>query len=475
MRFLFLLATAVLISSAAHAQSLIAPDTYVVNFTDKNNNGYSLEKPEAFLSQRAIERRQRYNISLTEQDLPVTQAYVDSLKNIGFEIFAVSKWFNHAVVYTEDSTLAEKIADLSFVKAEPTLSEIVEIHDSIKFERKKIKVKKENETVFDYGSGEKQIGMLKGHYLHNRNYQGQGMRIAVLDAGFYKADELPAFDSAFANNQIVAYKDCVTRDGEVFSDGSHGMQVLSTIAAFTPGKLVGTAPKAEYVLVRTEDGDSEYMVEEYYWITGAEYADSIGAQVINTSLGYTEYDDNLNNHSYENLDGKTAPISIASAIAASKGLLLVTSAGNEGSDPWHHISAPADAPGVLTVGSVTSSGKLSGFSSRGPSADGRVKPDVVALGSFAFVQGTGGNVTFSFGTSFSGPIMTGAVTCLWQAFPEFTAQEIMQAVRISAHQYDKPDNDYGYGIPDLAYAYEYLKELQEERKLKDRNTLEIDK
>jgi len=481
MKLISIAAIALFITTLATAQDQtdipqIAPNTFLVEFTDKNDNGFSLDKPEEFLSARAIERRQRYNISLTEQDLPVTKAYVDSLEALGFEIYAVSKWLNHAVVYTEDSTLLEKIPELSFVALNPTAEELEDNDkkENEKPEYVKIKIKKENETVFDYGSGETQIGMLNAHYLHNRGFQGQGMLIGILDAGFYKADELPAFDSAFANEQIVGYKDCVARDGEVFSDGSHGMMVLSTIAANMPGKLVGTAPKADYLLVRTEDGDSEYMVEEYYWITGAEFADSMGVDVINTSLGYTEYDDG-NNHTYESLDGNTAPITIASNIAADKGILLVTSAGNEGADPWRHISAPADAHGVLTVGSVTSSGKLSSFSSRGPSADGRIKPDVMAQGSFAFVQGTGGNVTFSFGTSFSGPIMTGAITSLWQAFPEFTAEQIKQVVRLSAHQYDKPDNDYGYGIPDFSYAYEYLTMWREKNKSKDGNTLEIDR
>lgn len=468
MKYISIFISALFLSLSAIGQSAyknIAPDTYLVRFTNKNDNGYSVEKPEEFLSQRAIERRQRYNISITEQDLPVTQTYVDSLEALGFEIYAVSKWFNHAVIYSKDTTLLETITPLSFVRNDiDSLPKVKATYKPLSFEKKEIKIKTENKTVFAYGSGESQIGMLNGHYLHNRGFQGQGMLIGVLDAGFYHADELPAFDSLFANDQIVGIRDCVARDGEVFSDGSHGMQVLSTMGGNFPEKLVGTAPKANYLLVRTEDGDTEYLVEEYYWITGAEFADSMGVDVINTSLGYTAFDDGVNSHAYEDLNGNTAPISIASDIAASKGMLLVTSAGNEGNDEWRHISAPADADSVLTVGSVTSSEKISGFSSRGPSADDRIKPDVMAQGSFAFVQGTGGGITFSFGTSFSGPIMAGAVASLWQAFPDFSAQEIIAVVKLSGSQSDKPDNDYGYGIPDLAYAYEYLLLLREERK-----------
>ncbi|MEA2043006.1 MAG: S8 family serine peptidase [Bacteroidota bacterium] len=452
------------------ASSQIAPNTYLVKFTDKENSGYSLDKPEEFLSTKALARRQRYNISLSEQDLPVNNTYVDSLKSIGFEIYAVSKWFNSAVLFTEDSSLVKKLTMLDFILPET------------KTERKDKKKVKQNKLVdleidyklgdslaFEYGLGKNQIMMLNGQYMHNRGYTGKGITIAVLDAGFLKVDELPAFDSLHANNQILGFRDFVARDGEVYDDDSHGMQVLSTIGGNYPEKLVGTAPKADFWLLRTEDESSEYIVEEYYWVSGAEFADSLGVDMIHTSLGYNDFDDGINSHSYDDMNGDVAPISIGADIASSKGILVVTSAGNEGNDPWKYISAPADADSVLSVGAVGSKGQLSGFSSRGPSADGRIKPDVMAQGSFAFVQGNHGSITFSFGTSFSGPIMAGAVACLWQAHPTFSPQEIIEVVRKSCHQYEKPDGDFGYGIPNMAYAHEYLNELKkQEKKYKDK-------
>ncbi len=443
----------------------VAPNSYLINFKDKKNNQYSIEHPRKFLTNKALKRRQKYNIKVTEQDLPITQAYLDSLKNLGLEISTTSKWLNCAVVHTLDSTILLKVEKLPFVKLSDndTTPKPEKITIPLLFDKKKIKIKRENKTVFGYGSGESQIGMLNGHYLHNKGFQGQGVLIAVLDAGFYHANELPAFDSIFANDQIVGVRDCVKKDGEVFSDGTHGMMVLSTMAANWENELVGTSPKAKYLLVRTEDGNSENLIEEYYWANGAEYADSLGADIVTSSLGYVHFDDKEKSHKYEELDGDSTPISIASDIATDKGMLLVTSAGNEGDEPWRHISAPADADKILTVGSVTSRGKISNFSSRGPTADGRIKPDVMAQGSFAYVQGTNGNITFSFGTSFSGPIMAGMVACLWQAFPEFTPREIISVIRLSSSQFDTPNNDYGYGIPDFAYAYEFLKSLREEK------------
>lgn len=467
MKSLSIFIFAVLFSGFVSAQ--LAPNIYLVNFTDKNNCGYSIDKPEEFLSQRAIERRQKYNISITDQDLPVTNAYIDSLKSLGFEIYAVSKWFNHAVVYTKDSELIQKLQSLSFVDlSKDTVKTEKKQTDRKKLKNLDVKYKKDDYVSFQYGLGENQITMLNGHYMHNRGFRGQGMQIAVLDAGFYKADELPALDSLFANNQILGIRDFVARDDEVFKDDSHGMQVLSTIGGYYPEKLVGTAPKAKFWLLRTEDESSEYIVEEYYWISGAEFADSVGVDMIHTSLGYNDFDDKVNSHTYEDMNGDTAPISIGADIASAKGLLVVTSAGNEGNDPWKYVSAPADADSVLSVGAVGSRGKISNFSSRGPSSDGRVKPDVMGQGSFAFVQGNNGDITFSFGTSFSGPIIAGVVACLWQAHPSFPPQEIIEVVRRSSHKYDNPNGDYGYGIPDMAYAHEYLKILEKNREAENK-------
>ena len=437
----------------------IAPDTYLVTFKDKNNTEYSIDKPEEFLSERAINRRQKYNIPITEQDIPVNKNYIKQVKDLGFEIYAVSKWFNHVVVYTEDSILLEKVNKLEFVttiKREKIKKKKSKAKKPIKIEIESVPDKK---FAFDYGTGLNQIKMLNAHNLHNKGYMGQGIQIAFLDAGYYNADSLAGFDSIRVNKQILGTKDFVERDGDIYEDAPHGMQALSTIAANLPGKLVGTAPKAKYWLLRSEDDRSEYLVEEYYWLTAAEFADSVGADMIHSSLGYNDFDDKSTSHVYADMNGDIAPASIAADIASSKGILVVTSAGNSGNDPWKYITSPADADSVLTVGSTTGKGKLSSFSSLGPSSDLRIKPDVMAQGTFAWVLGRSGGVTFSFGTSISAPIITGAVACLWQANPQFNNMEIIDAIQKSSDHYQSPDHEYGYGIPDFDKADKYLKLL----------------
>ena len=247
--------------------SQIAPDTYIIKFNDKKDTDYSIDKPEEFLSERAILRRQKYNIPVTKQDLPVNKKYIKELEKMGLEIYAVSKWFNLAVVYTKNTELLEKAYNLSFVEKDYKAKHVRK-KKSKKKKPKKIRVKsiKDTSLIFDYGRGENQITMLNGHYLHNRGWQGQGIEMAVLDAGFYKVNSLPSFDRLHANKQILGVRDFVDRDDDVYKDASHGMQVLSTIAANVPGKLVGTAPKAKFWLLRTEQSKSEYITEEYYWI-----------------------------------------------------------------------------------------------------------------------------------------------------------------------------------------------------------------
>lgn len=472
--------TALFLVFILSSYSQIAPNTYIITFKDKKNNKYSIEKPEEFLSQKALKRRQIYNIPVSEQDLPVSSMYVDSLKSLGFKIKNVSKWLNIAVVYIEDTAFIKKTEKLSFVipnKEYKTKKEIKSTKSIGKKDENKpenlvqnvsdiLKSKNQNtfsEFVFEYGNSKNQVEMLNCNYLHANNYLGQGMTIAVLDAGFYNVDKLPAFDSIRVNNQILGVRDFVAKDPDVYRDDSHGMMVLSTIAGFIPGQLVGTAPKAQFYLLRTEDESSEYLIEEYNWVCGAEYADSLGVDMIHSSLGYSNFDDGVNSHTYKDMNGDVAPVTIGADIASAKGILVVTSAGNEGNDPWKYISAPADGDSVLCVGAVDGNRNLSYFSSRGPSNDGRIKPDVMAKGSYSTVQGRNGQVTYSFGTSFSGPIMAGAVACLWQANPGFSNMEIIDAIKKSCDRYDKPDNEYGYGIPDMQKADKYLKELKSKK------------
>ncbi len=450
---LFLLMT---IINSSFAQK-VAPNTYLVRFKDKANSPYSVDKPTEFLSERAILRRQKYNIPITEQDIPVNKTYIDSIKKLGFEIYAVSKWFNHVVVHSEDSTLINKAYLLDFVDTAKIVKKEKKKFKQPKPEKINIESKPDTFYTFDYGYGKNQVRIMNLHNLHNKGFAGQGMQIAVLDAGFKNVDKIEGFDSIRTNNQILGIRDFVKRDTDVYRDATHGMQVLSTIAADYPGKLIGTAPKAKFWLLRTEDEHSENLVEEYYWISGAEFADSVGADIIHSSLGYNNFDDTLVSFKYEDMNGDIAPASIASDIASSKGILCVTSAGNEGDAPWKYITSPADADSTLTVGAVSGENMIADFSSVGPTPDGRIKPEVVAQGSFVWVLLPKRGVTFSFGTSFSGPIIAGAVACLWQAHPTCTNMEIIDAVIKSADKYRKPDDKYGYGLPDFDKADKYLK------------------
>ena len=386
MRYLII---TIFLFAAYYANAQTAPDKYWIQFTDKNNNPYLISAPEQYLSQRAIDRRTKYNIPVDSKDIPVTPVYVDSLRSIGLSILTVSKWMNSVTVETTDSLLMDTIDYLGFVKTKQKVpkSKNKDATNSFLLNSKVSPVFTKTDdikTLFDYGLGTAQIGMLNGHILHNNGFQGQGMQIAVIDAGFQNANVNSGFDSLWANNQVLGTRDFVDRNSDIFSEHSHGNVVLSTMAAYLPGELIGTAPKASYWLLRSEDANTEYLIEEDNWISAAEFADSAGVDLINTSLGYTTFDDSTMDHVYADLDGNTSRITQGADIASSKGILVVVSAGNSGNKPWRYIGVPADADSCLTVGSVDGYMKYSDFSSVGPTADGRIKPDVVAMGSKAW-------------------------------------------------------------------------------------------
>ncbi|HKL07165.1 MAG TPA: S8 family serine peptidase [Bacteroidales bacterium] len=437
---------------SSHLFSQVAPDHFRIFFTDKNNSEYSIEYPEAFLSTKAILRRKKQDIPIRENDLPVNKNYLDSLKKLGITIKNNSKWLNTALVYSTDKQLMDTISNLDFIKSSHKTG--------YTFQQKKTKKPKippkeyqlKDDSIFDYGYSTRQISMLNGHILHRNGNIGQGMTIAILDAGFYNVDILPAFDSLWSNNQILGYYDFVDGDNEVFDASSHGMKVLSIMGANLPGELIGTAPKANYWLLRTEQTASEYSIEEDHWVAAAEFADSVGADIINTSLGYCEFDDTALNYTYEDMDGNTAFITKAADIAASKGILVIASAGNQGDDPWQYITAPADGDSILTVGSVNQFAEYSYFSSIGPTYDGRIKPNVVAMGYQTAIQGIDGAITTSNGTSFSAPLISGLAACLWQLYPDLNNMEILQKIEESAHKYSSYDYYTGYGIPDFGKA-----------------------
>ncbi|NLJ08504.1 MAG: S8 family serine peptidase [Sphingobacteriales bacterium] len=427
---------------------------YRVSFKDKKNTPYSVNRPLEFLSQRAIDRRIRFGIPVDESDFPVNPAYLDSLRKAGAQILFTSRWMNSATIKVDTITVIRQIRQYAFV------TEAVKVFSSTDSERVDVLPYPVTDTEtagLNYGHAFRQINMLNGDFLHEKGFQGQGVVIAVNDAGFWKVDRLSLFKNMFDENRVKMHVNLIRGDDSVFKDHTHGTYVLSVMAANIPGFMIGTAPKAEYILIVSENGSNEYPVEEEAWISATEIADSAGADIINSSLGYSEFDNPAMNHTYNELDGNTLRISRAADIAASKGLVVVSSAGNQGSKEWKYITAPADADSILTVGAVNAKNEYAPFSSTGPSADGDVKPNVVAMGWGTVAASLEDNkLELISGTSLSAPVITGLTACLIQAFPNKNNMEIIRAIEQSAHLYPFPDHLMGYGIPDYKLAYEIL-------------------
>jgi subtilisin family serine protease len=468
MKTLFTLLFGLILTSFSFAQ--IYPDKYFIAFTDKNNSPYSIENPQEFLSQRALERRERFNIAIDEHDLPVNPQYLQAIADIGVQLINPTKWLNGVTISTNDQSKLNEIAALPFVAnvfKNIVLAEnkvFPEIYDQFSLNKpfgmnemmQELKTSfKSGESInsLDYGAGFNQINMIGGIALHDDGFMGQGMVIAVLDGGFFATDEMDAFDSLYMNNRILGTRDFVGGGTNVYQGSTHGTAVLSTMGANLPGQLVGTAPEASYWLFRTEDTGTEYMIEEYNWSSGAEYADSVGADVINSSLSYKTFDEPLYDHIYSQMDGNTAPSTIAADMAASRGMIIVNSAGNDGGTGyWPYIGAPADGDSVFTIGAVDADGQYAYFSSIGPTADGRVKPNFMAQGANTVVASTNGGTATSSGTSFSSPISAGITACLWQANPTMNNMEILNSIQLSGSMASNPDNQMGYGIPDFGLA-----------------------
>ncbi|MFD1292716.1 S8 family serine peptidase [Lutibacter holmesii] len=432
-----------------------------VYFTDKPSEKEFLSSPLKMLTQRSLDRRIRYNISLDFKDIPVEESYVLQLKTTeGIKILARSKWLNALHVQGSQEAITS-LLDNNFVAsiqfANKSLSSIEKGSTSKKTVSKKNKF--EVLTDFDYGKGATQINIMKGEVLHENNFTGEGVQIAVIDGGFPNVDTFLSFERIRNNNQILGGYDFVNRDSNFYTGDSHGATVLSTIAGYVEDEFVGTAPDAHFYLFISEDVDIESPLEESLWVEAAEKADSLGVDIINTSLGYSTFDNPDYDYTYEDMDGNTAFISRGAEIAFSRGMILVNSAGNEGTDAWHYVTAPADSKSVLSVGAVYSFGVIAvaPFSSFGPTADGRLKPDVSAIGAFGTGIDASGNVTRSlFGTSFASPILAGSIACLWQAFPQKTNAEITQLVKESAHLYLNPTDQQGYGVPNFETIFNIL-------------------
>ena len=423
-----------------------------VYFNAKPNSQTELSTPSGLLSSRALARRSNQNIALNFSDARVEKNYVTQVKaSLGITVLAQSKWLNALHVRGSQASIIA-LKNLSFV------DKVVFANKTLNTTLKKInidisaKAKNNLETQINYayGNSANQIQMLNGHLLHQQNYTGSGKVIAVLDAGFPGVNTAQSFQRLRDNNLILGGYDFVVRNTDFYTGGSHGTLVLSTMGGYKENALVGTAPDASYYLFRTEIDATEEPLEESLWVEAAEKADSLGVDIITTSLGYFgDRDDSDYNHTYSDMNGTTTFVSRGAEIAFSKGIIVVASAGNEGATVEPHIGAPADAVSVIAVGAVTAAKSRSSFSSIGPSYDGRIKPDVMAQGTATVVSDVSGNIGTSQGTSFSCPIMAGMIACLWQAFPTKTNQEIRQMVLQSSDRYATPDNNYGYGIPNF--------------------------
>jgi hypothetical protein len=434
---------------------------YVVKLKNKGGNPFLLSAPAAYLSQRAIDRRTKYGIVIDSTDLPVTPSYVSQIKNVPFvTVLNISKWHNSVTIQTTDPNAITTINGLSFVQSVAPIATRTQNSTTGKLIiADQLYTPSQRSTditadFFNYGAGSlAEINLHKGQFLHNIGLRGQGMVIAILDGGFFNYTTLDAMDSIILNNQVLDTWDFYSNNATVSDDHPHGMQCLSIIAANIPGQFIGKAPKANFMLYRTEDAIPEYPIEEFNMVCGMERADSAGADVISASLGYSEFDDASFDHTYAQMNGNTTIAAIGADLAAKKGILFVNAAGNEGNKPWHFIMTPADGDSVLAVAAVNTSGVVAVFSSYGPSSDGQIKPDVASIGDDALVQTTSNTVGIGDGTSYACPNMAGLASILWQGFPEVNNMRIVKALREAGSIAATPNDRIGYGIPDLKAAF----------------------
>lgn len=474
MKYFFSIFSCLFFLGNVHAQFT----RYIVTFKDKNGTPFTLANPSGYLSQRAIDRRSHYQIAVDSTDLPVNASYLSQLANVpNVTLLNVSRWLNAVTIQTSDANAITTINALSFVrstagigakKGTAALSDIENFkleHEFTSLDNLGQRTTRVAADHYNYGTNSfNEIHLHNGEFLHNIGLRGQGMEIALLDNGFnnYTSASFHAFDSVNANNQVLGTWDFVAREQNVSNDGNHGMSCFSIIAANIPGQFIGKAPQANFWLFQTEDNSSEQMIEEFNWACGAEKADSSGADIISSSLGYATFDSviinsvtvaNPNDHSYADMNGNTTIAVKAADLAAKKGILVFISNGNSGADSWHFLATPADGDSVIAVGAVSANGTVGNFSSYGPSSDGQIKPDLASVGVASIIQTSGGLVGNGNGTSFACPNMAGLATCLWQGFPEFNNMKIRSALWLAASKSATPDDRIGYGIPDLKKAF----------------------
>ena len=449
------------LSVALFAQS---PTCYRIYLSDKNNTPYSIDNPSEFLSQRAIDKRARFNIPITEQDLPVNPQYKQQILALHAEIqpLAVSKWMNTFTIYCPDSTVLPQILSLPFVDSMEAVGNYV-LYDAPVYQHPENPIPMVHSSsiptkdAVDYGEGLAQIALFNGVPLHEEGFHGEGMLIAVIDGGFFGIENTNFYQDLVNSGRFYGHYSLMPNFVDTLTSGwdeVHGTVVTSAMAANTNGELVGTAPGASYALIHTEWVGSEEIIEEDFWANGAEIADSLGADVINSSLGYRMFPDfPQNDITYENMDGVHSIASRCATILGQKGVIVCVAAGNDGNSEFYHISRPGDAFDILCVGACTSDSIIASFSSRGYSYDGRVKPDIISQGVETACYNPFNMLEFSNGTSLATPVAAGMCACLWQAMPCYTSTQIMQMIRESGHLYNNPNPEFGYGIPNFYQIY----------------------
>lgn len=477
----FLLIFSFFVGSSVHAQY----SKYIVQLKNKGGTTHSLSNPSTYLSAKAIERRTRQKLTLDSTDLPISATYLAAIKQVpNVTVLNVSKWLNQVLISTTDAAALTQINSLPFVKTSSPVAVQARPNDnnpvSSKFKEvitslPPVEIRNgaygisgsQGTPVLNYGNSFPQIHLHEGEFLHDLGFTGQGITIAILDAGFYGYTTNSAIDSIRLQNRILGEWDYVMNEASVIEDHPHGLYCLSIIGANKPGQIIGSAPHAKFYLLRTEDAATEYPVEEQNWVVAAEFADSAGVDMITSSLGYADFDDASFNHSYAQRNGNTAMITIGADLAVKKGIIVTNSAGNSGGQAGEakYVSCPADGDSVFTVGATTVTGVMAGFSSWGPNGAGRTKPNIVSVGQGTVLANTAGNASAGNGTSFSNPLACGLIACLWQAFPEFTNMEITNAVQKSSSRYASPDGQFGYGIPNFRLAYEILTKDREARSI----------
>ena len=427
---------------------------------DKGASNFSINSPEKFLSAKAIARRKKRNIPIADNDLPISPDYISQIKSVGGVIVAQSKWLNTVSVHCEDDLLANEYRKLPFVKQVDTVwqgKKVVQAltkYQDAPVQKAGTKISSANIDSGYYGFAWGNIHIDNGEILHKKGYQGEGINIAVIDAGFKGLKT----NSSLSNMNIKGAKSFIYENTNPYDTDNHGVWVTSCMATDKPGYYVGTAPNANYWLLRTEDQSSEFAIEEDYWVSAIEYADSAGVDVVNTSLYYT-YHDGSGGYKYENMNGKTAFASRGANIAVEKGIFIVCCAGNNPS--W--VGTPGEAPGVLTVGSIDKTGKIDDFTSFGTTVDGRIKPDVVALGEGASVIDITGSSMYRSGTSYASPILCGLAACLWQAYPKLDNKDLLNVFRKASDKYNNPVLPYGYGVSDMQKAIQLAQTLSDSK------------